>query len=205
MSVDTRRCVRCSTCVPACKAENNVPEVGFRDWIVTETRCVFPYLRQEIRWERCNHCEHPPSVSACPTGARHVAEGGIVLVARDKCTGCKACIAACPYDARYMHPAGSVDKCTFGIHRVREGRPPACVEICPTKASPSETGPIRRAKSTSFCDRDPLRCLSRNAVWNQTCISWFSALSTWKGGRWPELSVGQASCPRKAAEAAAPH
>ncbi|NOX52830.1 MAG: 4Fe-4S dicluster domain-containing protein [Planctomycetes bacterium] len=134
MTVDTRRCVGCNACVLACKAENNVPEDGFRDWIVTETRGVFPHLRQEIRSERCNHCERPPCVSACPTGASHIADGGIVLVAHDKCTGCKACIAACPYDARYVHPAGYVDKCTFCIHRVREGRPPACVEICPTQA-----------------------------------------------------------------------
>ena len=134
MTVDTRRCVGCNACVLACKAENKVPENGFRDWIATETDGVFPQLRQEIRSERCNHCEHPPCVSACPTGASHIADGGIVLVAHDKCTGCKACIAACPYDARYVHPAGYVDKCTFCIHRVREGRPPACVDICPTQA-----------------------------------------------------------------------
>jgi Fe-S-cluster-containing dehydrogenase component len=49
-----------------------------------------------------------------------------------KCTGCKACIAACPYDARYVHPDGFVDKCTFCVHRVRRGEVPACVEVCPT-------------------------------------------------------------------------
>ena len=49
-----------------------------------------------------------------------------------KCTGCKACIAACPYDARYVHPDGYVDKCTFCLHRVKNGKVPACVEICPT-------------------------------------------------------------------------
>ena len=54
-------------------------------------------------------------------------------VTHDKCTGCKACVAACPYDARYVHPDGYVDKCTFCLHRVREGKMPACVAICPTK------------------------------------------------------------------------
>jgi Fe-S-cluster-containing dehydrogenase component len=63
-----------------------------------------------------------------------VAEGGIVAVDRRKCTGCKACIAACPYGARYVHPGGFVDKCTFCLHRVRQGREPACVEICPTRS-----------------------------------------------------------------------
>jgi Fe-S-cluster-containing dehydrogenase component len=57
-----------------------------------------------------------------------------VLVDHDLCTGCKACIAGCPYDARYVHPAGYVDKCTFCEHRVRDGRLPACVSTCPTFA-----------------------------------------------------------------------
>ena len=51
-----------------------------------------------------------------------------------ECTGCKACVASCPYDARYVHPEGYIDKCTFCIHRVREGKNPACVDVCPTHA-----------------------------------------------------------------------
>jgi len=43
-------------------------------------------------------------------------------------------VAGCPYDARYVHPDGYVDKCTFCAHRVREGRDPACVSTCPTFA-----------------------------------------------------------------------
>jgi Fe-S-cluster-containing dehydrogenase component len=134
MAVDTRRCVGCNACVLACKAENALPENGFRNWIAVETRGVFPHLTQEIRSERCNHCDHPACVSACPTGASYVAEGGVVLVEPDRCTGCKACMAACPYDARYIHEDGHADKCTFCLHRVREGKQPACVEVCPTKA-----------------------------------------------------------------------
>lgn len=134
MTVDTRRCVGCSACVLACKAENNLPEQGFRDWIVTETRGVFPNLFQQIRSERCNHCRKAPCVTACPTGASHVGEGGTVLIEKRKCTGCKVCIAACPYGARYPHPEGHVDKCTFCLHRVRRGQQPACVEVCPAGA-----------------------------------------------------------------------
>jgi Fe-S-cluster-containing dehydrogenase component len=60
-------------------------------------------------------------------------EGGIVLVTGGKCIGCGACIQSCPYDARYSHPEGYVDKCTFCNHLVsREGKP-ACVAVCPTK------------------------------------------------------------------------
>ncbi len=133
MVVDTKKCVACKACVLACKAENNVPDGYCRDWIVEEVRGVFPNLTAENRSERCNHCSNPPCVSCCPTGASWVAEGGVVLVTHDKCTGCKACIASCPYDARYVHPEGYVDKCTFCLHRVQKGQQPACVEICPTQ------------------------------------------------------------------------
>lgn len=134
MTVDMRRCVGCSACVLACKTENNVPDGYNRDWIVHEVRGRFPDLSQEIRSERCMHCTDAPCVTACPTGASLIAEGGVVLVDPDRCTGCKACIASCPYDARYVHPDGHVDKCTFCIHRVRRGDDPACVTVCPTTA-----------------------------------------------------------------------
>ncbi len=51
---------------------------------------------------------------------------------QEECIGCKACVASCPYDARFIHPDGYADKCTFCIHRVEQGLPPACVAVCPT-------------------------------------------------------------------------
>lgn len=132
MVIDTRLCVGCMDCVVACKTENDVPEGYNRDWITEEARGEFPHVRLEIRSERCNHCDRPPCVHCCPTGASHTAEGGVVLVTKDKCIGCKACLAACPYDARFVHPRGYVDKCTFCQHRVARGQLPACVSVCPT-------------------------------------------------------------------------
>ena len=132
MVMDTVKCVGCNACVLACKSENAVPEGFCRDWIVTEVRGTFPDLSQEIRSERCNHCGTPPCVDVCPTGASHIGEGGVVLVTHDKCTGCKACIGACPYDARFINPEGYADKCTFCLHRVQDGKLPACVTVCPT-------------------------------------------------------------------------
>jgi Fe-S-cluster-containing dehydrogenase component len=133
MAIDTRKCVGCSDCVVACQTENNVP-VGFcRDWVVEVVDGSYPNVSIELRTERCNHCANSPCVRCCPTGASHFEDGGIVLVEHSKCIGCGACIQACPYDARYSHPDGYVDKCTFCIHRVREGKNPACVSVCPTK------------------------------------------------------------------------
>ena len=134
MAVDTRRCVGCNACVISCKTENALPNGGFRDWITTEVHGTFPDLTMQIRSERCNHCSDTPCVANCPTGASHVTESGVVLVNPSKCTGCKACMASCPYGARYVHPDGHVDKCTFCLHRVEQGKDPACVETCPTRA-----------------------------------------------------------------------
>jgi len=136
MVVDTRTCVACAACVIACKTENNVAEGFSRDWIFTATSGSFPNLEMEIRSERCNHCEDAPCVSVCPTGASHYGPGGTVQVTESKCTGCKACIAACPYDARFIDPrSGVIDKCTFCVHRVENGTPTtACQEVCPTKS-----------------------------------------------------------------------
>ena len=136
MVVDTRTCVGCSACVIACKTENDLPEGYERNWIFTETTGTYPELGMTIRSERCNHCEDAPCVSVCPTGASHYGPGGTVLVDADKCTGCKACIAACPYDARFVDPRTStVDKCTFCVHRVENGTPTtACQDVCPTKS-----------------------------------------------------------------------
>ncbi len=134
MTVDTRKCVGCNDCVVACQTENNVPIGYCRDWIVEINSGTYPNLSMEIRSERCNHCTNAPCVRVCPTAASHVEEGGVVLVDQDECIGCKACIASCPYDARYVHPEGYVDKCTFCIHRVRRGEDPACVAVCPTHA-----------------------------------------------------------------------
>jgi len=133
MVIDTKKCVGCMDCVVACKTENDVPEAFNRDWIVQDVRGKNPDLHMEIRTERCNHCDNPPCVYCCPTGASHVHDlGGIVLVTHDQCIGCKACVASCPYDARFIHPDGYADKCTFCVHRVEKGLDPACVSVCPT-------------------------------------------------------------------------
>jgi Fe-S-cluster-containing dehydrogenase component len=133
MVIDTKKCVGCMDCVVACKTENDVPDGHCRDWISQRLQGTMPDLRLTITSERCNHCDEPPCVSCCPTGASHVHDfGSVVLVDHGKCIGCKACLAACPYDARFVHPDGYADKCTFCIHRVEKGLEPACVAVCPT-------------------------------------------------------------------------
>ena len=132
MAIDTALCVGCSDCVVACQTENNVPNGYCRDWIVENVNGSYPNVEIELRSERCNHCENSPCVRCCPTGASHIVEGGIVMVTHNECIGCGACIESCPYDARYSHPDGYVDKCTFCQHRLEKGLNTACVDVCPT-------------------------------------------------------------------------
>ncbi|MBI5851822.1 MAG: 4Fe-4S dicluster domain-containing protein [Planctomycetes bacterium] len=105
----------------------------------------------------CQQCQNPPCVKSCPVGATWTEADGIVVIDYDWCIGCRCCMSACPYGARHINlmephiPAeelnpkthylgnrprmkGVVEKCTFCIQRVRNGRYPACVEVCPVGA-----------------------------------------------------------------------
>lgn len=131
MVIDQRRCVGCMTCIVACGTENSVPVHHFRTRVVEIVSGRFPDLKMEFRSELCNHCDNPPCVNECPTGASFKAKDGTVQIRRNRCIGCKACIIACPYDARYIEPTeGYVDKCSFCEHLVGQGMEPACVSAC---------------------------------------------------------------------------
>jgi molybdopterin-containing oxidoreductase family iron-sulfur binding subunit len=94
----------------------------------------------------CQHCEKPPCVDVCPTGASFKRADGIVLVDKHICIGCRYCMMACPYKARsFVHEPltdqnpevprgkGCVESCTFCVQRVDRGAQPACVEACNAK------------------------------------------------------------------------
>jgi molybdopterin-containing oxidoreductase family iron-sulfur binding subunit len=106
---------------------------------------------------QCFQCADPPCVKVCPVGATWQEPDGITVIDYDWCIGCRYCMAACPYWARRFNwsapevpvpevntnqhylgnrarKTGVVEKCTFCIHRTRQGRLPACAEACPTGA-----------------------------------------------------------------------
>ena len=159
MGIDVDKCIGCARCVVACKAENDVPPDAhhFNTWVeryVIRTNGMvqvdspnggmngFPAIEDEASVLRtffvpklCNHCANPPCVQVCPVGATFSTKDGVVLVDKDRCVGCRYCIQACPYGARYLDPrTRTADKCTFCYHRVTKGLQPACVEVCPTQA-----------------------------------------------------------------------
>lgn len=131
--IDLDRCIDCRACLVACSVENRVPMNHTRIW-VHDLGVVgeFPNLRQTFVPYNCMHCENPPCVEVCVSGATYKdPENGLVLVDQEACIGCGFCVEACPYDARYLDESrGVVDKCTGCIQRVDIGQEPACVATC---------------------------------------------------------------------------
>jgi Fe-S-cluster-containing dehydrogenase component/formate-dependent nitrite reductase membrane component NrfD len=133
--IDQTRCIGCHACSTACKSENAVPLGVNRTYVKYVDIGEFPSARRAFQVTRCNQCEHPPCVEACPTTAMYRRPDGIVDFDKNICIGCKACIAACPYDAIFINPEDhSAEKCNFCAHRLEVGLEPACVVVCPTEA-----------------------------------------------------------------------
>ena len=151
MLIDTAQCKEgCNDCVTACNKENGLPSVASAtsvQWIRKIELKEASTGRQVSLPMMCQHCEHPPCVDVCPTGASFKREDGIVLVDRHRCIGCRYCMMACPYKARsFVHEPvtdqnpdvprgkGCVESCTLCVHRIDVGLQPACAESCTNKA-----------------------------------------------------------------------
>ena len=133
--IDQTRCIGCHACTTACKSENLVPLSVTRTYVKHVDVGVFPQVRRAHQVTRCNQCANAPCVTACPTTAMFKRADGIVDFDKSICIGCKACIAACPYDAIFINPEDhSAEKCNFCAHRLDVGLEPACVVVCPTQA-----------------------------------------------------------------------
>ena len=133
--LDQTRCIGCHACTTACKSENDVPLGVTRTYVKSVDVGIFPTARRAFQVTRCNQCEDPPCVEACPTAAMYRRPDGIVDFDKSICIGCKACMAACPYDAIFINPEDhSAEKCNFCAHRLEVGLEPACVVVCPVEA-----------------------------------------------------------------------
>lgn len=133
MIVQVANCIGCQACTVACKFQNNVPEGQYRT--ITPAlgpKGTYPKLSMTFEKEACQMCQNAPCVKVCPTKASHYNEDGVVLVDANKCVGCKYCMTACPYHARFINnETGAADKCTFCYEsRVSKGLKPACVSTC---------------------------------------------------------------------------
>ncbi|MDR1797036.1 MAG: molybdopterin-dependent oxidoreductase [Clostridiales Family XIII bacterium] len=111
----------------------------------------YPDAHRRYLSTMCNHCEEPPCMTSCAYGATYKAPEGPVLTIPGKCTGCGACVTACPYGQRFLkredetyfpgHPIppeeasrvriGKAEKCTLCQDRLEQGLEPTCVALCP--------------------------------------------------------------------------
>ncbi|MCX7736633.1 MAG: 4Fe-4S dicluster domain-containing protein [Candidatus Kapabacteria bacterium] len=154
--VDTTVCVGCRNCEWACRNSHNIPTPPLEDY---KNRSVFkefrrpkeysytvvnefsnpqnPLLPIDVKFQ-CMHCDKPACVSACIVGSIDKLPNGSVVWNSEKCIGCRYCMVACPFQIpafEYLTPIEpSIRKCDFCIERTKEGKLPACVEICPVEA-----------------------------------------------------------------------
>lgn len=155
MVIDLRRCDGCQKCTRACQEMHHTGEAV--EWIkVYKLRNAaggtFFFPRP------CMQCQNAPCFEVCPVEATFYSDDGVVLIDADRCIGCRLCMVACPYGARYFtwgdRPAvapealesptspefpvpqkkGTVSKCVFCVHRLRDEKLPACVEACTMEA-----------------------------------------------------------------------
>ncbi|HZJ03914.1 MAG TPA: 4Fe-4S dicluster domain-containing protein [Nocardioidaceae bacterium] len=150
MVIDLRYCDGCKLCTVSCQRRHQLPDE--QTWIkVNSTKdsaggtFSMPVL--------CMMCENPPCVNVCPVGATFRTDEGLTLVDQETCIGSRACMAACPYEARYFNwtepppvkrmpfpptpempvpqQKGTVGKCVLCADRLPHGELPACVAGCP--------------------------------------------------------------------------
>jgi menaquinone reductase, iron-sulfur cluster-binding subunit len=156
MVIDLDRCTGCQACVFACKAENNVPAVGSEEakrgrtisWMQVLTETDEEHNGEGMRFipRPCMQCDDPPCTKVCPVYATFRNPEGIVGQIYARCIGCRFCMAACPYNAKYfnwyryqkeapgqnpevsLRDKGTVEKCTFCHHRLNKARQKALAE-----------------------------------------------------------------------------
>ena len=162
MVIDLKRCYGCYACMMACKTKNHTPPGVFWARVLKGEEGTFPNTIRQALPVLCMQCEEPSCVEVCPTGATFTQEDGIVVVDKDKCMGCKSCLMACPYGARYSVESwesyfpeglplseyeefskqkweedsgcGVATKCDFCLDRLADGKNPACVDACAANA-----------------------------------------------------------------------
>jgi Fe-S-cluster-containing dehydrogenase component/DMSO reductase anchor subunit len=133
---DANKCTGCHACAVACIIENDIDiEHSWRQIVSynADHHPDFPLFHLSLA---CNHCDDTPCLKYCPAKAYSKdIETGIVVLITDYCIGCKYCTWVCLYEApKYNENSGTVEKCTFCLHRLQVSKEPANVALCPIGA-----------------------------------------------------------------------
>ena len=119
--IDPLKCTGCRTCELAC---------SYTFYKVSNYRKArIRVVRTEEGLDKpiaCHHCGDAPCIKVCPTNAISRTKDGMVIVNKNKCIGCGACVEACPFGAMFMDPDENI-----AINCILCG---ACVEACPVQA-----------------------------------------------------------------------
>jgi formate dehydrogenase iron-sulfur subunit len=145
-------CIGCRGCQTACKSWNQLPGQKTKNTGTVQNppdlqpatfniiRYVeMPTEKDAVRWlfvsRRCMHCGDAGCMKICPApGALYRTKEGAVAYDREKCIGCKLCVAGCPFDVPRYDEKGKIAKCHLCFDRIAEGLQPACAKTCPTGA-----------------------------------------------------------------------
>ena len=133
LEIAEEKCWGCMTCEVACKQENGAPD-GVKLIYVSEDgpRLENGRWHYTFRVNRCRHCDVPPCVEVCPSGAIVKRRDGIVILDEKDCSGCGFCFEACPYRAIVFDAVENrARKCNLCYHRIDKGLLPACSDnVC---------------------------------------------------------------------------
>lgn len=135
--VDITQCIGCRACEQACKELHGFPKETESKLSPTALTVVEEHGDKYVR-RMCMHCQDPACASACLVGALKKTALGPVAYDRSKCIGCRYCLVACPFNVpryEWTKLVPFVTKCDMCSERQLAGKPPACVEACPTGAS----------------------------------------------------------------------
>lgn len=129
---DMTSCIGCRTCQIACKDKNDLAVGTLFRHVGTFETGEFPAVGFYHHSSTCNHCEQPACFGVCPVGAiAKDPDTGIVTVDGETCTGCGACVEACPYSVpQYVESQKIVRKCDMCSDLLENGGRPACVDAC---------------------------------------------------------------------------
>ncbi len=149
---DATKCIGCRACQLACKQWNDLPAHQTKNTgsyqnpadLQPNTWLLMRFQEREtntgeVEWlfhhNACMHCTDAACVNVCPTNALFHTKYGTVALDQSKCTGCKECVAACPFNIPRFDPkTNKVSKCDMCFSRLERGMEPACVKACPTGA-----------------------------------------------------------------------